>query len=582
MNSLQRACLLFCCLIFASAPVYAQVLLTPGEYSGDSAVAMKYTEAAIKAIEADRWDEALTTLERARDFAGVSSDISYLLALVRNRFNQPLWSVVQVLDEALGAARWRIHSPEEARYLKAELLIRLKQYHEAINVIASLPSNHKTACLKMRALCFLTEISSVTAGQYTILTGRNRPSHEEFRSLAAETIERYPRESEPVRIYFNFIKMQSDIGNLPEKQDMEILDKIFQRLPLLIETDPEIAWMSAPFLNDKEQAHRNVSAYHAGKNVNPFSLPASLSLGVIDETLAINELFNLTGVDIKSLDLRLLNEIYNLLSRDESRRLFRSNLSVWSGVIRDDRNGDGFYETVSVYRNGLPLSFNMDFDQDGIPELAVNFEAGEPRTAEIYTLPEANPHPPMSNSEGENGRQKVFIIWERYPALQEARIGNEFFYLRPMHLNYAPVDFRSLTETAVIFPEAAPAGVTLGRRSLVVNSIRLERPSREFPGALEIIELGQGIPINAKEYFEGRVISETDFLRGRPLAQRVDLDRDGRMETVRFFRRNIPAPGTTPGGALAPVESLLDYPLDFSHADSDWDGDGIYERKHYN
>jgi hypothetical protein len=97
-----------------------------------------------------------------------------------------------------------------------------------------------------------------------------------------------------------------------------------------------------------------------------------------------------------------------------------------------------------------------------------------------------------------------------------------------------------------------------------------ERPSAEFRGGIEQIELNASIPIRAREFLDGRLVSETEFLRGRPQLQRIDLDLDGRPETVRHFRR-------TPSTAYDDPSTLLDYLKDFDYADTDRDGDGIFE-----
>jgi hypothetical protein len=112
---------------------------------------------------------------------------------------------------------------------------------------------------------------------------------------------------------------------------------------------------------------------------------------------------------------------------------------------------------------------------------------------------------------------------------------------------------------------------------MISFALRVERPSREFPGAVEIVELEKGIPVQAREYLEGRTVSMTDFFEGRPRTQFVDLDLDRRLETIRFFRQPS---GEEAPGSLDPFE-LLDYPLDFQQAGSDWDGDGIFEESEY-
>jgi hypothetical protein len=59
------------------------------------------------------------------------------------------------------------------------------------------------------------------------------------------------------------------------------------------------------------------------------------------------------------------------------------------------------------------------------------------------------------------------------------------------------------------------------------------------------------------------MVSETEFLRGRPQLQRVDLDFDGRMDTFRFFRRPY---------RPMEIEDLWDYDRIFERIVSDWDG----------
>jgi hypothetical protein len=84
------------------------------------------------------------------------------------------------------------------------------------------------------------------------------------------------------------------------------------------------------------------------------------------------------------------------------------------------------------------------------------------------------------------------------------------------------------------------------------------------------MELNQGIPQRAWEYLGNRLVSETEFALGLPLVQRIDLDLDGRLETVRHFPRSSRS-------GLNLLEDPLEYPRVFDYSESDWDGDGIYE-----
>jgi hypothetical protein len=120
----------------------------------------------------------------------------------------------------------------------------------------------------------------------------------------------------------------------------------------------------------------------------------------------------------------------------------------------------------------------------------------------------------------------------------------------------------------LLYSERDPRLARLTRRVLVSFAASLERPSREFQGALERITLERGVPRRAVEYLEGRVASITEFVQGRPVVQRIDLDLDGRMETVRRFSPH--------GGIPGQGEGFWDFAVPES-SESDWDGDGVYE-----
>jgi hypothetical protein len=111
----------------------------------------------------------------------------------------------------------------------------------------------------------------------------------------------------------------------------------------------------------------------------------------------------------------------------------------------------------------------------------------------------------------------------------------------------------------------------ISRRSLVSFSVVIRRPSAEFKGAVEWIDLDRGVPLRAMEVLNGRTVSVTEFVMGRPLLQRIDLDLDSRMETLRRFRR---APGASDAAA---DETAIDYRRVVEYTESDWNGNGVFE-----
>ena len=540
-------------LLLANTVVHSQA--GDSELRGDRAVADRYALWAKNAVEEGRWEEALAALERASDFADVSSDIAYLLALALYRQNQPRSMVLSALEKALEVNSWTFYDSESTRLLKAENLIAIKAYTQAILELSKVHRSPKETELLLKAL-----ISS---------------NPEEFRRSLEEALDRYPRETAPVRLFFRYLKGEDAAGRNPGtirrdpagsrfpsgRDDIQILELIQRRLPVLVSGDPDLAWIAAPYMRDTAEAKRLVMAYRAVNTPSPESLPAALKLGVIDDESALEELFPpeslypLGSLHVSdgafpsekntTLDLTLLVEIWGLLRRNETRTIFARNLQAYSGVITEDANGDGIPEIFSEYSRGMLRRTVCNEEQDGVPGLIVHYDGGDPRRA-LVRIP----------GDAAVTRGVVTVQWERYPSLLEAELDGGMFIPRPLDFHYSPLLFDELFMSGVLFPRRDPNSPPLTRRVLVSNSLRFERPSLEFSGGTEQVELNQGIPVRAREFVGDLMVSETEFLRGRPLLQRVDLDMDGRMDTARHFNRNY---------RPVELEDLLEYEREFDY-----------------
>jgi hypothetical protein len=158
----------------------------------------------------------------------------------------------------------------------------------------------------------------------------------------------------------------------------------------------------------------------------------------------------------------------------------------------------------------------------------------------------------------------------------QAELDGARYVPAPETLFYAPLRFTPLTGdvqipgrrtgTEPLYPEADPSLLRLTERTLVSFALNVIRPSVEFPGALEYLELEGGIPRRATEILEDRTVSVTEFALGKPRIQRLDLDLDGRLETIRRFREG-PASGENP----------LVYEKILESVETDRDRDGLYE-----
>jgi hypothetical protein len=545
--------------------------------TGDAAVAEKYLDWAEAALKEGRRALAEEALERAADYAGVSSDISYLLALVRSRQNRPRGAVLEALRRGLEADRWRRYSPDMARLLEAETLIAIRAFSGALQSLALAGESAEGTALRLLAL-------------------RGLPNIPEFRRLMARALEQYPRDPRPVRILFEYAARR-----FPEDGDRELLALALKRLPLLLEADPALAYLAVPFIRDTEEARRLAAAYRAVNSPLPASIPAALKLGLIDEIQAVDELFQPgtpgpaaagpAGGEELRVDKSLILSVFSLLRSREGEDYFLRNLSRFSGVIIEDSDMDGYIESAARYQRGTVVDYFYDADQDGLAELELFFAEGVPGEAKLVILPDRSAPADQSSAgapaEGaslagaggqsssafaypvrEGDRPKAVLKWERYPAVLEISLEGVRYIPRPLEFFFAPVELRALAGSGpgtFLYPEREPAP-GLSRRTLVSFSRIIERPGRNFPGAVERVELDRGVPQRASEILDGRIAGTTEFLLGQPKIQRIDLDLDGRLETIRRFRESPLQP-----------EDPLNYPEIIASSESDWDGDGIYE-----
>jgi hypothetical protein len=520
---------------------FAVGLYAQEEQTGDAAIAAKYVQWAEDAINKDRWAAALAGLERAADFSNASSDVSYLLGLARFHEGKALGTVLEALRLSQETNRWKDdHRAVKAALLEAEALIQLRLYGDALGLLSRLPPSGDVQYFRLLALKGLEEAAA-------------------FRSLLVKTLESYPWDPRPVRLCFEYAAER-----LPDARDEELVSLALRRLPFLLDADKDLAYLGAPFMRNPDDVRRVLSAYRAMNTPAPASIPMALNLGLIDGKTAVEELFPSDSGE-QRLDKALLLSVWDLLRTNEERSLFSKRLGAFSGIITVDAEKDGYPEYLVSYRNGSLVSCSYDADQDRLPEYTVSFEANVPVRMNFVLAPDAEKDRPYLRN-----RQEGLLRWAEYPAVAEVSFSNAFpnkqgkaqsngrYQMRPLEFFVMPVYLKRLVGEGLWFPEWDQAG-TISMRSVLTFASFVERPSREFDGALERIDLDWGVPQRAYELLKGTLVSETEFALGRPLVQRLDLDLNGRMDTVRRFRQD-----TEDGNLLESSEA-------------DWNGDGLFE-----
>jgi len=524
--------------------------------TGDAAIARRYVEWAQKELAADRSAEALAALERGADYGGASSDLSYLLAVFRQKAGRSRFSVLEACHRALETRRWEQYGPEDARILEARVFTGLRRYEEALNVLDKCdPERYETRYQRLLALRGL----ALSYGGPEI----------EFIAALQSAMDRFPRETGPVRILFEYAALeyiQRENATRGEARNglRPVIDLALRRLPVLIDSDPELAYLAVPFIRDKEEARRYTASYRAVRRPNPAVLPTALNLGLINGTQAVEELFTRYPAAASELvlDKKLIVEVNKLLRSEEERTYLRRNLLRFSGVVMEEKDDDGITGAWTRYSNGMIEEYRRDDDRDGEAELIVRFAQGLPAWAEITLIEDGNSEDGKSVN-GNSGRvlpldwarqRKALLRWEKYPAVLDAELEGKHYIPRPLDYFFTPFRFAPLVFGGPDYPERQGFPPVLTERSLLSFANILEQPSAEFSGGTEQIELSGGIPVKSTVYVKGKTAAQTEFILGQPAVQYADLDLDGRMETIRRYDS----------------EGLVS-------SESDWDGDGIHE-----
>ncbi|MDR2746944.1 MAG: hypothetical protein LBB77_05790 [Treponema sp.] len=550
-------------LLFPVFSVFPQLNSMAGA-ALSSAAAEQFLGEAERLIGEDRWGDALAVLERGGDFADVSSDISYLLARALLHEGFPLPGVLEALGRAFEAGSWERYSLTQAYLLEAETLIWLRDYSGALRALdraeQGLPemwtfSGPGVPSRAGGALPREEDQSRLVILRLLALKGL--PGQDEFRRRLTLALERYPRNPRPVEILFLWAAggQAGDSGS----PDRALVDLALQRLPFLLDSSPRLAYLAAPFIRDAEEARRLVLAYRTLGNAERESLPVSIDLGLIDGEQAVEEFF--AALPEAELEKGLVQRVWSLLRGGEDRGLFLQRLLGYSGVIYSDSDGDGRSEERVRYSGGVLREYRRDADQDGISELRILFSPGGV---------------PLRAEQALGGGREIKIEWESYPAVLRAELGEMIFDSAPGNFLFAPLRFTRLAagvlpgetpgNSGLLYPEADTRQGPLNPRVLVSQALSIRRPSREFPGAFERIELEEGVPRRAVEILDGKIAAITEFVLGLPRIQRLDLDLDGRMETIRYFRET----------SVDEAEPLA-YEKILELVETDRDRDGLYE-----
>lgn len=507
-------------------------------------------ERAVRALEAGDAQAAREAADEARFLDPNNSDAQYLLAAADLRAGRPTPDAEGQLRTALAGGTFLRYSADDSARLLAHILTRTKRYAEALALVSrpGLAGDSDALYLRVRALRFLGD-------------------SEAFLRAVDAGLDRFPSDSRIPRELLAFAARTDRTEPIAAR-----IRRVEARLGYYRFLDPEILILLAPFRISEEDRRDLVLEYRAAGRRSPRATILALDLGIQDDSGSVSEFFA-----FPSLSWEDLRDLRGLLRSEEGRSAFAAAFSRYSGTLGGDSDGDGYFETRSILRDGGIESWTLDFDQDGEAELSLKFQDGLPVSGRV------------SRSDAE----AVFEYGE-YPYLNRVLYrlpsGLREYLFSPDALSFSAVELYSgpgkgtgegfaPRRTDQAFPTETACSSSAYR-------VTFRPADRSAP--VRVTDLDGGIPvygrIRTSDGRDGLLVYRNGILQ----YELADMDGDGLFESRFLYDRNPQAPGS--GSAEVPYRFEADFDLDgvFEYTETlrfpfertwDYDGDGLVDAR---
>jgi hypothetical protein len=496
--------------------------------AGPQSMARTLLDEARQASEFGDWESAQAYLDEAKNQDPGDADVLYLRSLCSTKRSLPIDEALGDLDAALASRRFVYYSWHEASELKAELLVRERRWEEALEALGP----PRPGPVAASGASSIDPSSSLTRARALAGLGDKKA----FEAEISVGLRLFPDQTAFPRLFLSKVSLIPDSDT-----ERGLGELILSRLPRYAEADQELPVLAAPLMADLDAKRNAVLAFRSMGGASPAASLRALEYGIIDEKTAASEILNGDG----SVALSDLASLFALAGSPDGEKVILGALSSWTGKIKVDADGDGIFEGLFSVAKGKVTGYDLDSRQSGVYDLHAEFQDGFPCLIRL-----------------ERQGVELAIDYSAYPSAASIRFvdgkGKRGYAFGPETLTYAPILMRIFAgagESALYFPypNAAPEPTELACASLALSVETLNGNSRA------VTQLDRGLPLSSTAYDGERIVSITDFERGRPVRIRIDADGDGRFETEGTF-----APDAAPE---ARPEWLS----------TDIKGDGVYE-----
>jgi hypothetical protein len=476
----------------AAAPLSAQTS------DASEAQADAYLAQARSAFEAGSGEIARSMIETALALAPDDSEALYMRAIVDAGDRARTRAVRRDLSRAAASARWRRTDPGETDLALGEVLLRTNALAEAQPLIERLSRERTGDHRSLLLLAGLREKQGAAGlAQRVFADGVLRfPGVEQFPLLLTRSLGKAGKTAAAKTVLATALKVFPD------------------SLPLLLR--------AAELETRLDLRLRAVALYLSKGGADPLAPLLALEAKPKDAgryLALVVERGGLASVDIAARASRAVAG-----KKDLSASLAGA-LARYSGFRDLDGDGDGSYEERWELSAGTVTRWVRDRDQDGVPELAADFQQGSPAALRV----ELDAGPPLT------------YRYSRYPALDsvsETSTGRTRTSLLVPYALAAPFLTTGAAATPGMVPQPLLRPALPTRDRLAEATWRVEERSIDGKALVRRLDSVNGATTFVEEDLDGdgRLDHRVWYEHGLPVRGARDLTGDGTFEATEIYR----------------------------------------------
>ena len=322
--------------------------------------AQRCLELARTAVIQLNYEESYSLVLTGLEYDTSIPDLWYLKALLLSFQGGPKYQIREAVEQSLQAGQWLYYTPEAARILNAQVLVKTGEEKKALDVLNSKP------------FILTSDAEYIRAQAYYKLSDAKKA-----REIVANARKSYPKDTRFPLLFFTKERFTYNEGDAYYK---ELLQSLLNMTDSWKDTDSDILLFASYFIQGS-QKERYLKEYKRAVNKNPLFIAAFLEAGILSELEAVSTLFSYAESQISG---SVFFEVLSLIKSKEAFLEAASKLESFSGTLLFDKTGDGEDDFSAAYLWGRPSAISYDENADGLENWYSELDYGVPVKISCY------------------------------------------------------------------------------------------------------------------------------------------------------------------------------------------------------